>query len=154
MNQDSKSLSFLLKDPVMWISIFSACLFWLVLSFYTPITNNIFWPLLSPMVFIIPVVLYPILEEIVFRGAVMEFLHKKIPGIVFFHLSKSNILTSILFTGLHFIYHPPLWASAVFLPSLIFGLLKERYSSLIPPMLLHVFFNAGYYWLFTLQNNI
>jgi len=104
------------------------------------------------MAFVIPVILYPVLEEIVFRGAVLEYCQKKIPGMVFVHLTKANIVTSLLFTALHFIYHPPLWASAVFIPSLVFGLLKEKYQSLIPPMIMHVFFNAGYYWLFTNLN--
>ncbi len=148
MQYDKKSLLYLLKDPYIWVVIICAGLFWFVLSFYFPVTNNLQWPLQTPWVFIVPVLIYPILEEIVFRGAVMDFLHEKIPGKLFFHLSKSNVITSILFSSLHFIYHPPVWAAAVFVPSLIFGLLKERYQSLIPPILIHVFFNAGYYLLF------
>ena len=144
-----KSLSALLKDPFIWIILSGACLFWFALSLFFPLTSQLQWPLLTPLAFIIPVILYPIVEEVVFRGAVLEFFQEKISGVLFLNLTKANIITSILFTGLHFFYHPPLWASAVFIPSLIFGLLKERYQSLIPPILLHVFFNAGYYWLFT-----
>lgn len=137
------------KDPFIWISVCAAMLFWFLLSMYVPVTVNVMWPIVSPMAFIIPVVLYPVLEEIVFRGMVLEYCQKKIPGVILFHISKANFFTSILFTALHFIYHPPLWASAVFIPSLIFGFLKERHQSLIAPILIHVFFNAGYYWLFT-----
>lgn len=149
MKQHKKHLLYLFKDPFIWLAVTCAAVFWLVLSFYFPITKNLLWPLITPLSFIIPVILYPVLEEIVFRGAVMEFLQTKIPGMVFLKISKANIITSILFTLLHFFYHPPLWASAVFLPSLAFGFVKERYQSLIPPILLHVFFNAGYYWLFS-----
>jgi len=149
MNQYRNLVLQILKDPFIWISVCAAMLFWFSLSQYVPITSNIMWPIVSPMAFILPVILYPILEEIVFRGMVLEYCQKKIPGVLLFHISKANFITSILFTALHFIYHPPLWASAVFIPSLIFGFLKERHQSLIPPILIHVFFNAGYYWLFT-----
>ncbi|MFV1984039.1 MAG: JDVT-CTERM system glutamic-type intramembrane protease [Thiohalomonadales bacterium] len=148
MNQQKKSLLYVFKDPFIWISVTCAAVFWWVLSFYFPITTQLLWPLKTPLAFIVPVIIYPILEEIVFRGAVIEFFQKKSPGILFFHLTKANIFTSFIFTFFHFFYHPPLWASAVFIPSLVFGLLKERYQSLIPPILMHVFFNAGYYWLF------
>ncbi len=149
MNQHKKPLVFLVNDPLVWVIIGCAVFFWFALSYFLPITSNLLWPLATPMAFILPVILYPIFEEIVFRGAVMEFFQEKVPGIVFFHLSKANIISSILFTSLHFLYHPPLWASLVFIPSLVFGVLKERYHSLIPPILFHVFFNAGYYLLFS-----
>ncbi|VAX00880.1 hypothetical protein MNBD_GAMMA22-942 [hydrothermal vent metagenome] len=149
MNQCKKTLSFLIKDPMLWIISLGTGIFWYALSSYVPVTENLLWPLANPMAFIIPVILYPVLEEIVFRGAVMEFFQEKTPGIVFFNLSKANVISSLIFTLLHFFYHPPLWASLVFIPSLIFGVLKERYNSLVPPILFHVFFNAGYYLLFT-----
>jgi membrane protease YdiL (CAAX protease family) len=148
MQHVKKTLSYFLKDPFIWIIIIIACLFWLLLSFYFPITNDLQWPLRTPWIFILPVIIYPILEETVFRGAIMEFFHKKVPGMIIFFLSKSNIITSVIFSMLHFFYHPPLWAAAVFIPSLVFGILKERYQSLVPPILIHIFFNAGYYWLF------
>jgi membrane protease YdiL (CAAX protease family) len=36
----------------------------------------------------------------------------------------------------------------VFFPSLVFGLFKDRTQRLLAPILLHVFYNAGYFWLF------
>ena len=63
-------------------------------------------------------------------------------------LSHANILTSVLFTALHFINHPPLWAAAVLFPSLVFGLFKDRSGGLAAPIILHVFYNSGYFWLF------
>ena len=32
------------------------------------------------------------------------------------------------------------------LPSLLFGYFKDRYRSLTIPIILHVFYNAGYFW--------
>ena len=60
----------------------------------------------------------------------------------------ANLLTSLLFTALHFINHAPLWAAAVFFPSLVFGFFKDRTGKLAAPIILHVFYNSGYFWLF------
>jgi uncharacterized protein len=53
-------------------------------------------------------------------------------------------LTTLCFTALHFIYHPPLWALGTSLPSLLFGHFRERYASIYPAMALHVIFNLEY----------
>jgi membrane protease YdiL (CAAX protease family) len=37
---------------------------------------------------------------------------------------------------------------AVFLPSLIFGYFRDRYDQLHASIVLHVFYNAGYIWIF------
>ena len=63
-------------------------------------------------------------------------------------LSVANIVTSLLFTALHFIDHPPLWALLVLFPSLVFGYSKDRYVSLGAPVLLHVVYNSAYYMTF------
>ncbi len=44
--------------------------------------------------------------------------------------------------------HGPLWAALVFFPSLVFGFFKDRTKHLVAPVILHVFYNAGYFWLF------
>lgn len=93
--------------------------------------------------------LYPVLEEIVFRGLIQEQLHAVLSARTFGALSVANLLTSLLFTGLHFLSHPPLWAALVFFPSLIFGYFKDRHRSLQAPILLHVFYNTGFLWLFS-----
>ena len=36
------------------------------------------------------------------------------------------------------------WALAVALPSLVFGHLRERFSSVLPAILMHVTYNAGF----------
>jgi membrane protease YdiL (CAAX protease family) len=89
--------------------------------------------------------LYPLVEEWVFRGILQGELLKqewgKRRGI---GVSNANLLTSIVFVLLHFINHPPLWAVAVFVPSLALGHFRERHDSLVTPMLLHPFFNLTY----------
>jgi hypothetical protein len=90
-----------------------------------------------------------VVEEIVFRGLVQELVHDYISQRWLGPLSIANLLTSCLFTGLHFLYHPPLWAALVFFPSLVFGFFKDRSGHLTAPILLHVFYNAGFLWLFS-----
>ncbi|MDQ6995121.1 MAG: JDVT-CTERM system glutamic-type intramembrane protease, partial [Mariprofundaceae bacterium] len=101
--------------------------------------------------------LYPILEELVFRGLIQTWLLEKTWGhISWWGVSLANVLTSLLFMGLHFFQHPPLWAIAVLLPSLIFGYFREHYAQatypLLPSISLHCFYNAGWFYLFGLRH--
>ena len=59
----------------------------------------------------------------------------------------ANLATSVLFTALHFVSHPPLWAAGVLLPSLLYGYFRDRHDSVYPAIALHVFYNAGYFLL-------
>jgi membrane protease YdiL (CAAX protease family) len=88
----------------------------------------------------------PVLEELAFRGALMGWLldygwgRRRLAG-----LSGANWAASVLFTAAHFAYHPPLWAALVMAPSLLFGHLRDRTGSVVPGLLLHVLYNAGYF---------
>ena len=106
------------------------------------------WPLASPVTYLLPVVLYPVLEEIVFRGLIQELVHDYISPRFFGPISVANLLTSVLFAGLHLLSQPLLWGMLVFFPSLVFGFFKDRHRSLYAPIMLHVFYNAGFLWLF------
>lgn len=100
------------------------------------------------MRFVWPALLMPVLEELAFRGWLQTELLSRWPRRLG-PLSHANLLTSVVFTALHFIQHPPLWAAGVFLPSLVFGHFRERHAGLVSPMLLHAWYNAGYFLLFT-----
>ncbi len=63
-------------------------------------------------------------------------------------LSKANLLTSLLFAGAHLFVQSPLWAAAVIVPSLIFGAFRDRYKSVDPAIILHSFYNLGYFLIF------
>lgn len=87
----------------------------------------------------------PVLEELLFRGMLQgQFLrlawgHQHWRGI-----TVANVLTSVLFVLLHLLHHAPLWAVAVFMPSLIFGKLRELHASVLPALLMHSTYNAIY----------
>jgi membrane protease YdiL (CAAX protease family) len=92
------------------------------------------------------VLFYPIIEELSFRGMIQEYLSHKVgeyKGIA--GISLANILTSMLFVLMHFMYHAPVWALLVFFPSLVFGYFKEHFSSVIPSILLHSFYNLVFF---------
>jgi len=107
------------------------------------------WALDFPRAFLLSVVVYPVLEEMAFRGFIQSYLLIR-PGFQkrFYGLSRANIVTSFLFVALHFVNHLPLWALSVMAPSLIFGYFRDRYQSVIPAILLHCFYNAGYFSFF------
>ncbi len=140
----------LIKDKLYWLALGAASIFWLLLFYQTSYIPNLAWPLASPLRFLTLVLLYPVLEEVVFRGFIQGWLSDRLainPN--WFGVSLANLITSMLFVAIHFWQHPPLWALAVFVPSLLFGFFKDRYHHLMPAILLHCFYNLGYFWLFT-----
>jgi len=97
---------------------------------------------------------YPVLEEIVFRGVLQGYLRRSSWGM---HrmgpLTIANILSSFVFTSLHFLSHPPLAAMLVFAPSLVFGYFRDRTDEdrthgMGAPVILHVWYNTGYFLIF------
>lgn len=136
------------RDKMFWAAIVFAILFWWGLFIFIEPRFKPFWPLNDPIVFVISALLYPVLEEIVFRGLIQESLNRFLTSKRVGPITLANLATSLLFTALHFFYHAPLWAAAVFVPSLLLGYFKDKYQSLGPPIMLHVYFNCGYYWIF------
>lgn len=105
-------------------------------------------PLNVPIDFLRIAVLYPVFEEIVFRGALQGSIYRRPWGKRRrVGISMANLLTSFLFAALHVALRPSLMAAAVFVPSLVFGHFRERYDSLGPPILLHMYYNLGTFWL-------
>lgn len=109
----------------------------------------------SPWLLINVLLLYPLVEELLFRGVIQgallrhegvndKRLSRPLLALKRIGISRANSISSLLFVGLHFLNHSPLWALAVLLPSLALGYMRERYGHVIAPMLLHIFFNAIY----------
>jgi hypothetical protein len=137
------------QDPLFLAAVLAGLVTWLVLYFIQQPAVQWNWPLIRPWQFLLPALLYPVVEEIVFRGLLQELIRDYISRQSLGPVTIANLLTSLLFTALHFIYHLPLWAALVFFPSLVFGFFKDRTHRLVAPITLHVFYNAGYFWLFS-----
>ena len=136
-------------DPLFLAAVAAGLVTWLVLYFIQQPVVQWGWPIIKPWQFLLPVLLYPVVEEIVFRGLLQELVRDTVSRLSLGPVTIANLLTSLLFAGLHFIYHAPLWAALVFFPSLVFGFFKDRTDRLVAPIILHVFYNAGYFWLFS-----
>jgi len=135
------------------MAMLCAPLLWLLLFFLWQPTARWDWAISHGRLLLMAVILSPILEEIVFRGAVQGWLREQRYGIsALGNITVANLLTSILFATMHLLNHAPLWAAAVLLPSLAFGYFRDRYdgtpSALLAPIALHVFYNAGWFFLF------
>jgi len=108
----------------------------------------------EPGLFLMLAVVYPVLEEVVFRGILQGRLRRYAWGLHRFGpLSAANMLTSLVFTGLHFFEHPPHMALLVFAPSLVFGYFRDRTGGdrthgLGAPVALHCWYNTGYFLIF------
>jgi len=90
--------------------------------------------------------IYPVIEELTFRGAIQSQLRRMPFGKRrFLILSSANITTSIVFTLSHILIQPTPWVILVFIPSLIFGELRDRHGSTMPSIMLHCFYNTGYF---------
>lgn len=101
---------------------------------------------LDGMALVKALLLAPVLEELVFRGGVQSLLDRTAAGrgLIAPGVTVGNVLTSALFAAAHLWVAPPALAAAIFLPSLIFGRLRQLYSSLLPAMLVHAAYNACY----------
>lgn len=88
----------------------------------------------------------PTLEELLFRGVIQGQAVRQAWGkIEHWGVSGANLFTTGLFVLSHLIYHTPIWAAAVLVPSLVFGYFRDRYQSVWPGVALHIFYNAGYF---------
>ncbi|OBT09504.1 hypothetical protein A9264_08905 [Vibrio sp. UCD-FRSSP16_10] len=97
------------------------------------------------------IILSPVIEEYVFRGMLQGRLLALRWGMQYlcsqraYKISYANLITSLIFVAFHFINQSPLWALSVFIPSLILGHFRERYGSISPAIVLHVFYNALFF---------
>jgi membrane protease YdiL (CAAX protease family) len=138
-----------LRDIRFFIALAAAPIFWLLLFVAVRPQPVLDWPLREPLRFLFPALLYPVVEELIFRGLLQDSAHRYLKAWQLGPLTHANLLVSVLFTALHFINHPPGWAAAVLIPSLIFGYFKDRSGGMAAPIVLHVFYNSGYLWLFS-----
>lgn len=136
--RDRQLVLALLAGMVVWL------VFWLIFPGLLPAV-----PAKANVLLLLSLVIWqPVLEELLFRGVVQgQFrLHawgrEKRWGV-----TQANLLTSVLFVLAHAFYHPPLWAVAVFGPSLVFGYFRDRYGSVYPSLALHVYYNMGFFCL-------
>lgn len=84
----------------------------------------------------------PFIEELLFRGVIQgQLSRRQLASKRILHISLANLFTSILFTALHLLTLSSTVALMVFIPSLVFGYLRDTYGSIFPSILLHGVYN-------------
>jgi len=133
----------LLRDKLFLLALFIAPVFWW-LNYYFELSAavvRVSWTFLF-----VVAVLYPVLEELCFRGALQGYLLQSAWGQKhLLRLSRANCLTSVVFVIFHLYGQSIFWSLAVFAPSLLFGYMRERHHSVFPCIILHVFYNIGFF---------
>lgn len=106
-----------------------------------PARGAITWALLLSLV-----IWQPLVEELLFRGVIQGLLLGTKAGKASrWGISVANLATSTLFVLVHLVNQPAAWALGVLLPSLLFGLFRERTGSVWPSLALHVLFNGAFF---------
>ncbi len=128
-----------LAGPAIWIALAA-----FVPAGYPQALNQTFLTKFTLVVFV-----YPVLEELTFRGLLQGAALKFEPlARSWIGFSGANLLVSLAFVSLHLLYHPWMWSLAIIAPSLVFGFFRDRTGSTLPGMLLHIWYNAGFYLFF------
>lgn len=138
------------RDQAFGLAFLAGPICWAVLYFVLPSG-----PLNHQMLAVLTLVLLmPVLEELVFRGGLQSFLltkaafQKQFAMGLLAKVSLANVCCSVVFALFHLLNQPPLWAALVFLPSLVFGWALEKFNSVVPCVVLHCWYNAGFVLLF------
>ena len=132
---DSHFLFAVLLGPVVWLVLYVA---------FKPAVSAA-----SLQALLMVCLIYPVLEELAFRGFIQSWLKEK-PAFAKFPiagLSNANLVTSVIFAAAHLFNQPPLWAASVFFPSLVFGYFRDRFDRVWPSIILHCWYNAGFFLL-------
>jgi membrane protease YdiL (CAAX protease family) len=86
----------------------------------------------------------PVAEECVFRGLLQGQLLRLTSRRRAGPVTLANALATGAFVLAHLAVQPVPWALAVAVPSLVFGHLRERFASVVPAIVLHAAYNAGF----------
>lgn len=127
------------RDRLFALAMLAAPVVWLALWALNALPAALALPLLLRFVLVQPVV-----EELVFRGMLQGWLRTKLHW-QWHGITAANLVTSVAFAAAHLLYQPPSWALAVFIPSIVFGYFRDRHESTLPSVLLHAWYNAGFF---------
>jgi len=108
-------------------------------------SSDFLWLWYHPKTLTLSVLFFPLIEEISFRGVLQgaflsrPFFRKSLWGI-----TGANGITSVIFAGIHLVYHAPGWALAIVFPSLVFGYFRDKTSGVSASIFLHMFYNLTF----------
>ena len=136
-HRDSVFLLLFALGPMVWLSMIG-------LFAFQPLPLRAIWS----AAFLSVALWQPLLEELLFRGILQgHLLHSMGSQKTWHGLSLANLLTSLSFTLAHLTSHSISWSLLVLIPSLCFGFVRDRFESVYPSIILHAFYNTGYFLL-------
>ncbi len=145
-HRDSVFLFLLALGPMIWLAMMG-------FSAFQPLPWHGIWS----VAFLSVALWQPLFEELLFRGVIQGQLRQTMWGQkTWLGVSMANLMVSLLFVLAHLANHSIPWSLLVFAPSLCFGFVRDRFGSVYPAIALHVFYNAGYFFLIgnaVLQNS-
>lgn len=128
-----------MKKYILPIIVFTAVLIYFIYCIYLYGISNI-----SIYNIILFLFASPLLEEFIFRGLVQNSINKFFKSGIFLHISYGSFISSLIFTFFHLLLNDFVFMYIlVFLPSLFFGYLYDKYKTLLLPVLFHSFFNIN-----------
>lgn len=133
------------RDRAFWAALWVGVGFWAALWWWVPVDpitprQAVSWAFVSVAIW------QPLAEELIFRGFLQgQLRHYAWGRRSAMGVSLANAATTAVFVLGHLWQHAPLWAFAVTAPSLLFGWFRDRYDSVYPALVLHMFYNAGYF---------
>ncbi len=132
----------LVRDPWFAVCLFGGTALAVLTGYLAPPAM----PLRAPAALLSVLLFQPLIEELLFRGVVQgELLAHRWGERRWMGISLANVVTTIAFASIHLVNHGLFWAAGVVLPSLLFGIVRERSNSIFPALILHCLFNAGYF---------
>jgi len=135
------------RAPIFLSALAIGAAVWVLVPVLT-VAQPLPWPQILSLSFFVAVLWQPVVEELLFRGCLQGwFLTHDWGPRSWVGISIANILTSLIFAGAHVAAHTFPWAVSTMFPSLLFGVLRDRFGSILPPQALHIVYNAGYFML-------
>jgi len=136
----------LARDPAFAAALAAGPVVWIAAALAFGVQPNPGWVLGDPLRYASFAFAWPVLEEWFFRGLIQPAAARTDWGArAAWGVTTANVATSLLFVAAHLPSHPPVWAAAMFVPSLVFGCFRDRYGSFAPSAALHVFYNSGWF---------
>ena len=108
-----------------------------------------YWPLQDPGKALIVLLVTPCLEEILFRGLLWSLLRDRLGdkeiGSGPLTISRVNLVTTLLFCAVHWVWVDLLQALLVFAPSLYLGFMRGKGLSIAGCAAVHGLWNYGWF---------
>ncbi len=132
------------RDPVVLLLFAFGPLVWLSMIRLFEV-QPLSWQAIWSLAFLSVALWQPLFEELLFRGIIQGYCMQSMARQkTWVGLSLANLLTSLSFSLAHLASHSISWSLLVFVPSLCFGFVRDRFESVYPSIALHAFYNTGY----------